>query len=73
MGLTLVNSLDEADPIPSNRIADGPYVKGETFVSTLDGFIVSDNVKVTACRVIDEGFKCSDHNPVVMQFELTED
>lgn len=72
-GLTLVNSLDEADPIPSNRVADGPYVKGKTYVSMLDGFIVSDNVKVLSCRVIDDGFKCSDHNPVVMEFELTEE
>ena len=69
-GLTLVSSLDEANPIPSNRIADGPYVPGATFVSTLDGFIVSDNVTVNSCRVIDTGFKCSDHNPVAMEFVL---
>ncbi len=71
-GLTLVAPLDEANPVPSNRIADGPYVKGETFVNTLDGFIVSDNVTVESCRVIDTGFKCSDHNPVVMEFMLNE-
>ena len=71
-GLTLVNSLDEANPIPSNRVADGPYEKGKTFVSTLDGFVVSDNVRVESCRVIDDGFKCSDHNPVVMAFALEE-
>jgi len=70
VGLTLVDSLDAEDPIPSNRVADGPYVKGETFVSTLDGFIVSDNVRVESCRVIDDGFKCSDHNPVIMVFAL---
>ena len=39
---------------------------------TVDGFIVSDNVRVDACRVIDDGFKCSDHNPVVMTFALEE-
>ena len=71
-GLTLVNSLDADDPIPSNRIADGPYVKGVTLVNTLDGFIVSDNVTVEQCRVIDDGFACSDHNPVVMTFSLDE-
>ena len=70
-GLTLVSSLDEADPVPSNRVADGPYVPGKTFVSTLDGFIVSDNVRVQSCRVVDTGFKCSDHNPVILEFELT--
>ena len=72
-GLTLVYGLDPDNPVPSNRLADGPYVKGETFVNTLDGFIVSDNVKVASCQVIDEGFKCSDHNPVVMAFELAEE
>ena len=71
-GLALVNSLDEANPVPSNRIADGPYVKGTTFVSTLDGFIVSDNVTVESCQVIDTGFKCSDHTPVVMTFTMNE-
>lgn len=69
-GLSLVNGLDADDPVPSCRNADGPYVKGKTFVTMLDGFIVSDNVQVISCRVIDEGFVCSDHNPVVMEFEL---
>ena len=71
-GLTLVDSLDPENPIPSNRVADGPYVKGVTFVDTLDGFIVSDNVRVESCRVIGDGFKCSDHNPVTMTFALEE-
>ena len=71
-GLALVPPLDPDDPVPSNRLADAPYVKGTTFVNTLDGFIVSDNVRVESCRVIDDGFKCSDHNPVVMEFVLEE-
>lgn len=71
--LTLVAPLDGDDPIPSNRIADGPYVKGETFVNTLDGFIVSDNVRAISCSVVDDGFKCSDHNPVIMEFVLEGD
>ncbi len=72
-GLTLVYALDEANPVPSNRLADGPYVKGKTFVNTLDGFIVSDNVSVLSSEVIDTGFKCSDHNPVKLIFELMEE
>jgi len=72
-GLTLVYALDEANPVPSNRLADGPYVKGKTFVNTLDGFIVSDNVRVLSSGVIDTGFKCSDHNPVKLIFELMEE
>lgn len=69
-GLTLVNGLDPSEPIPSARIADGLYVKGQTFVVMLDGFIVSDNVRVASCRIIDDAFKCSDHNPVMMEFSL---
>ena len=72
-GLTLVSSLDADNPVPSSRVADGPYVEGQTFVCTLDGFIVSDNVRVESCGVVDEAFKCSDHNPVVMRFELVEE
>ena len=69
-GLSLVSSLDPADPVPSCRNADGTYVPGQSFVLTVDGFIVSDNVEVQACRVIDDGFACSDHNPVKMTFTL---
>ena len=71
-GLGLVSSLDEANPIPSCRNADGLYVPGKSFVLTVDGFIVSDNVRVETCEVIDEGFACSDHNPVRMTFALEE-
>ena len=45
-GLALVNSLDADNPVPSCRNADGTYQPGESFVLTVDGFIVSDNVKV---------------------------
>ena len=69
-GLTLVNSLDPEDPVPSCRNADSAYEPGRSFVLTVDGFIVSDNVTVEECRVIDEGFACSDHNPVKMRFTL---
>ena len=72
LGLTLVDSLDEAHPVPSCRNADGPYVPGQSFVLIVDGFIVSDNVTVEGCHVIDEGFACSDHNPVRMTFALEE-
>lgn len=69
-GLSLVNSLDPDNPVPSCRNADGPYVPGESLVLTVDGFIVSDNVDVLDCHVIDEAFACSDHNPVSLTFSL---
>ena len=36
----------------------------------LDGYIVSSNVEVKEVKTLDLGFKNSDHNPVVMRFEL---
>ena len=48
---------------------DIPYEKGVSFCSTIDGFIVSDNVVATAQNV-DSGFAYSDHNPVLMTFRL---
>ena len=69
-GLTLVNSLDPENPVPSCRNCDTGYIPGKTFVITVDGFIVSDNVEVRSCRVIDDDFKSSDHNPVEMKFTL---
>ena len=65
--LTLVASSNA----PSCRVAEGPYVPTQ-FVLTIDGFIVSDNVRVLGHEVIDTGFAMSDHNPVSISFELAE-
>lgn len=69
-GLTLADSLDPANPIPSCRNADKPYAPGESFVLTVDGFIASDNIEIIDCAVEDEGFAFSDHNPVTMTFRF---
>lgn len=37
---------------------------------TIDGFIVSPNVKVLGCSVIDDHFEHSNHNPVKIDFTL---
>ncbi len=68
-GLQLVEPLDEENPVPSCRNADGPYHQGQ-YVLTIDGFIVSDNVEVVSSDVIDMQFAYSDHNPVEMTFIL---
>ena len=65
----LIAPLDENDPVPSCRNADGPYHQGQ-YVLTVDGFLVSDNVTVTSSDVVDLGFAYSDHNPVEMRFVL---
>ncbi len=65
----LVAPLDEADPVPSCRNADGPYHEGQ-YVLTIDGFLVSPNVEVRSSGVVDYQFRYSDHNPVYMTFVL---
>ena len=51
------------------RGADMPYRPGISYVTTIDGFIVSDNVQATATN-IDTAYAYSDHNPVLLSFEL---
>ncbi|MBQ7485251.1 MAG: endonuclease/exonuclease/phosphatase family protein [Oscillospiraceae bacterium] len=68
-GLRLAAPLNEADPVPSCRNADGAYHAGQ-YVLTVDGFIVSENVRVDSADVLDLQFAYSDHNPVAMTFTL---
>lgn len=68
-GLAVMAPLDEEDPVPSCRNADRPYGPDD-FVVTVDGFIVSANVTVEECKVIDTAFQWSDHNPVYLDFVL---
>lgn len=67
-GFSVVAAENLAD-VPSCRGDDIPYEKGVTYTVTVDGFIVSSNVKATA-QNIDTGFQYSDHNPVLLTFEL---
>ncbi|PCS00912.1 endonuclease/exonuclease/phosphatase family protein [Lactococcus fujiensis JCM 16395] len=57
---------------PTVRSLDVPYVKSNpknTF-GIIDGFLVSENIKEFSVKTIDNDFKSSDHQPVVMNFEL---
>ena len=65
-------TAENAGDVPTCRGADMPYEKGVTYTVIVDGFLVSDNVSASA-RNIDEGFLYSDHNPVVMEFTLSEE
>jgi endonuclease/exonuclease/phosphatase family metal-dependent hydrolase len=55
---------------PSCRDADTAYDPESTFVLSVDGFIVSDNVEVSSCETDDMRFAYSDHNPVRLEFKL---
>ncbi len=65
----LVAPLDIRNPVPSCRNADGPYHPGQ-FMLTIDGFLVSENVRVGESDVLNTHFAWSDHNPVYMTFTL---
>lgn len=69
-GLKIVAPLDKESPISSCRNADSPWNKETNFQVTVDGFIVSDNVKVSSSKVVNQDFKYSDHQPVEIVFTL---
>ena len=64
----IVGPIDENNPTPC-RNADAPYTEN-TFVLTVDGFIISSNVELVDANVLNAEFKYSDHNPVYMDFIL---
>ena len=68
--LSLVAPYSKETDAASCRDTKNVYSKEGQFNITLDGFIVSDNVSVTASDVIDLEFKYSDHNPVYLNFTL---
>ncbi|NCB01160.1 MAG: endonuclease/exonuclease/phosphatase family protein [Spirochaetia bacterium] len=51
---------------PSVRTAEKPYVKGENYTLVIDGFFISDNIKVLDVTTIDLNFQPTDHHPVML-------
>ncbi|MEQ1745717.1 MAG: endonuclease/exonuclease/phosphatase family protein [Saprospiraceae bacterium] len=59
------------DPsVPTNRKCRDPYMRGKTFVTLIDYFLVSPNVQVRAVKCVDQQFQFSDHQPVRMEVAL---
>jgi endonuclease/exonuclease/phosphatase family metal-dependent hydrolase len=56
--------------MPSNRRVDIAYVKGTTRTTVIDFFLLSPNMRSSACKTIDLGFACSDHQPVEIKINL---
>ncbi len=56
--------------VPTNRKIRTPFKAGETFVTLIDFFLVSPNVRVRQVKNIDQQFQFSDHHPVWMEVEL---
>lgn len=56
--------------IPSVRASNIPYDPQKSYVSLVDGFIISDNISVEELKVVNGDFENSDHNPVKLSFSL---
>lgn len=69
-GFTIPKGTIAQDGVPTTRKLDIPYEPGVSYVSVLDGFMVSDNISVEHVAVHDGAFEYSDHNPVVIDFSL---
>ena len=62
------------DAYPTSRVLNKPYSGSyeDTQLYVIDGFIVSENIKVDEVKVIDKDFKYSDHQPVKLIVRLEE-
>ncbi|WP_125605953.1 endonuclease/exonuclease/phosphatase family protein [Lapidilactobacillus bayanensis] len=69
-GFTVPTAGLAAAAVPSVRGMDQPYKKGRTFITLVDGFILSPNVSAQSVHIADTQFQYSDHNPAVLKFKL---
>lgn len=67
-------SFAVSDNVPTCRLLNGPYSGNyeDSQVYVLDGFIVSDNIRIKKVENIDTDFTYTDHQPVRLEAVLTE-
>jgi endonuclease/exonuclease/phosphatase family metal-dependent hydrolase len=56
--------------VPTNRKLDKPYVKGDSYTSVIDHYLISPNLQVDSVAVIDLDFAYSDHQPVYLKVSI---
>ncbi len=68
-----VYAIDET--LPTCRLLNQPYRPGTegTQYYIIDGFMVSDNIRVDQVFTVDHGFVYSDHNPVMLEITLLDE
>lgn len=66
LGFTLVSDED----VNTIRSTSTPYVKGKSFETVIDGFLISDDIEILEVKGHDLGFEYTDHNPVSVKFRL---
>jgi len=55
---------------PTNRKTDEKYVAGKTFVTIIDFYLLSPNLKAVQVKTVDQAFEFSDHQPVYLKVAL---
>lgn len=65
---TLVSASNEFE-VSTCRDSSFPYMPGENYEVVVDGFLVSKNVRASSMNIQKE-YLYSDHNPVLLSFEL---
>ena len=57
---------------PTCRLLNQPLDRTSSLTQyyVIDGFIVSPNVKINSVETLDQGFRYTDHNPVLLEIEL---
>lgn len=58
--------------VPTVRSNESAYTKGVNFTTVVDGFLVSPDVEIVEVSTVDLGFEFSDHNPVIMEMNISE-
>ncbi len=62
------------DPqVPTNRSVSAPYRRGESYVTIIDGILVSPNVEIAEQKVYDMDFALTDHHPVYAELKAAGD
>lgn len=56
--------------VPSNRWATEEYLKGRTWTTIIDFFVLSPNIELLNIETLDLTFENSDHNPVTVRVRL---
>ena len=52
---------------PTNQSAEGPYDPPKNYLTVMDGFVVSPNVRIDSAETVPLNFQDSDHEPVSIE------
>lgn len=68
--MDMISESERAKMPYSTRYTDVPYDPETSLQVTVDGFLISDNIVLEKYEVLNTGYAYSDHNPVLLSFQL---